>query len=60
MAGNAEGNVNYLTLMTTLPSSTITPYTPVVFEPIVHPRAEEAKKRGMTVEQLEKIERKLA
>ena len=60
MVVKEEGNINYLTLMQSLPSSTIHSYAPVVFEPIVHPRAEEAKKKGMTVEQLEEVERKLA
>ena len=60
MVVNAEGDINYLTLMQSLPSSTIHSYAPVVFEQIVHPRAEEAKKKGMTVEQLEEVERKLA
>ena len=52
--------IQYISLPRVEPLSSSTSYAPTTIEPIVHPRAEEAARRGMTVQELLELERKTA
>lgn len=50
----------YFPQIESLPSSTTYVHTPTIIEPMVHPRAAEAKAKGMTVEELLEHEKRMA
>lgn len=52
--------IEYIQLPRVAPLSSSTSYASTTIEPIVHPRAEEAARRGITVEELLELERKTA